>query len=64
VSIFIDTSAFYAIIIDSDPNHASALQTWTNLVNRKESLITSNYAVLETIASCITDTDPRTYTRS
>jgi predicted nucleic acid-binding protein len=48
--IFIDTSAFYAIMVRSDANHAPAASEWKNLVQQGEPLVTTNYILLETVA--------------
>lgn len=48
--IYIDTSAFYAIIDQDDSNHESAKRTWVSLIMQKESLTCNNYVLVETIA--------------
>ncbi len=47
---FIDTSAFYAIIDQSDSTHEEAAEAWAFLLHDDNHLITSNYIILETIA--------------
>lgn len=50
MTIFIDTSAFYAILDRDDANHASAGDTWLHLLRDKYALLTTNYVLLETCA--------------
>ena len=50
MTIFIDTSAFYAILDRDDANHASAADTWLRLLRDEQALLTSNYVLLETSA--------------
>ena len=47
---FVDTSAFYAIIDQSDTAHEKTADAWTFLLQSDSHLITSNYIILETIA--------------
>jgi predicted nucleic acid-binding protein len=48
--IFIDSSAFLAIVKVDDINHLRAKQQWTDLLNSSEALYTNNYVVVESIA--------------
>ena len=48
--IFIDTSAFYALMDRSDSYHQSASKLWTHMLNRGYFLQTSNYVTVETLA--------------
>src|SRR4030042_3511682 len=48
--IFIDTSAFYALLDRDDENHRRAKSGWTHLLNNKDTLVTSNYVLVETFA--------------
>lgn len=50
MSIFIDTSALYAILDADDENHESAKRAWTELVEHEERLVCSNYVLVETFA--------------
>ena len=50
MSVFIDTSALYAILDRDDANHPRAKEAWRALLARDESLATSNYVVLEATA--------------
>jgi len=47
--IFVDTSAFYALIDRSDRHHNDASDLWRVLLNDHVVFITSNYVVWETI---------------
>lgn len=49
MSVFVDTSAFYAILDADDEEHDQASEVWENLVPG-ETLVTSNYVLLETSA--------------
>ena len=46
--IYVDTSAFYALIDRSDRHHEKASALWPELLHENVALITSNYVVWET----------------
>jgi len=48
--IFIDTSAFYALMDRSDSYHHSASKLWAHFLDRGYYLKTSNYVTIETLA--------------
>jgi predicted nucleic acid-binding protein len=48
--IFVDSSAFLAIVKVDDLNHLRAKQQWTDLLNSNEALYTNNYVMVESIA--------------
>jgi uncharacterized protein len=50
VSVFVDTSAFFAVLDADDENHPVAARVWQNLADRREELICSNYVLVETFA--------------
>jgi len=50
MSVFIDTSAFLAIVGPSDTNHAAASTAWEALTQHGEELVVTNYILLETFA--------------
>jgi uncharacterized protein len=50
VSVFIDTSAFYALLDRSDENHLEAKREWNGLLDEDRTLVTSNYVLIETVA--------------
>jgi predicted nucleic acid-binding protein len=50
VAVFADTSALYAALNARDVNHLAAKEGWTNLAEQRETVVTSNYVLVETIA--------------
>ena len=50
MSVFIDTSAFYAVMDADDDRHAAARSEWQRLLEGRETLHTTNYVLVETIA--------------
>ncbi len=50
MSVYLDTSAFYAIVDSSDANHQTAAAMWQRLLRDKEDLWTSSFALTETLA--------------
>lgn len=48
--VFIDTSALYALLNAQDPQHQTATAEWMALGERHDTLLTSNYVLVETIA--------------
>jgi len=50
MTTFIDTSAFLAVLDADDQNHKRAKRTWSDLIASGDSLRTSNYVLLETLA--------------
>lgn len=50
MTVFVDTSAFFALLDRDDANHARAKKTWTDLLGRDDTLITSNYVIVESSA--------------
>jgi predicted nucleic acid-binding protein len=50
VSVYVDTSVFYAIVDSTDSNHRSAAETWQSLLQKDETLVTSIYVVTEIVA--------------
>ena len=48
--VFIDTSAFYALMDRSDRFHQSASKLWARLLDKGYYLKTSNYVTVETLA--------------
>ncbi len=49
MTVFVDTSALYALLDEDDGNHLPAAATWLQLLG-SDRLITHDYAVLETSA--------------
>jgi len=50
MKIFIDTSAFYALLDRDDDNHEAAKNAWARILNDENTLVTSNYVLVETFA--------------
>lgn len=48
--IFIDTSAFLAVLDAAEQRHADAHATWVQLITQAGPLVTSNYVIVETTA--------------
>lgn len=48
--IFVDTSAFYALIDADDANHRRAEKSWNDILDPEHTLFTSNYVLLECFA--------------
>jgi predicted nucleic acid-binding protein len=50
MSVFVDTSAFFAVLDADDRNHTSAGQAWRELIEQEVGLVSTNYVLLETLA--------------
>jgi predicted nucleic acid-binding protein len=50
MSVFVDTSAFYAVLDRDDANHSAAKRVWAALLHEKAALFTTNYVLVETAA--------------
>ena len=48
--IFIDTSAFSALLDRDDAHHQRAKRAWTELLGAEHTLVTSNYILVEAFA--------------
>lgn len=48
--IFIDTSAFYALLDRDDTHHPRARRAWIELLRAAHTLVTSNYVLVEAFA--------------
>ena len=48
--IYVDTSAFLAVVHSSDDHHEQAFQTWQKLIEENERLMCNNYVLVESIA--------------
>lgn len=48
--IYIDTSAFFAMVSFDDPNHDVAVEAWAKLIENNERLICNNYILVESVA--------------
>ncbi len=50
MTVFLDTSAIYAVLDRDDSNARRAAVQWHDLVESRASLVTSNYVLVETVA--------------
>jgi predicted nucleic acid-binding protein len=50
MSIFIDTSGFIAVLDTDDACHTGAVKTWMDILTSEETLVTTNYVLVETCA--------------
>lgn len=50
MGLFVDTSAFYAILDADDGNHRSAADAWREVMTSPEEVVTTNYVLVETFA--------------
>jgi predicted nucleic acid-binding protein len=50
VTVFIDTSAFLALLDASEQNHVIAQRIWIQLVEQSTQMFCTNYVVSETVA--------------
>ena len=50
MTIFVDTSAFYAVFDRDDTNHPAAKEAWPALLREADTPVTTNYVLVETIA--------------
>ncbi len=50
MKVFIDTSAFFAVLDKDDENHPKAKHAWQKILEQEYSLVTSNYVLIECFA--------------
>lgn len=50
MTVFVDTSAFLAVLAADDEHHATAAAIWQRLIADDEPLVTNNYVLVETLA--------------
>ena len=50
MAVFVDTSAFYALLDADDENHSRSAETWRQVMGSDENVITTNYILVETFA--------------
>jgi predicted nucleic acid-binding protein len=50
VSVFVDTSALLAVLDGDDKHHRKAKNVWAQLISEEESLVSSNYILVEIFA--------------
>ena len=50
MTVFVDTSAFLAVLAADDEYHTMAAAIWRRLIRDEEPLVTNNYVLIETLA--------------
>lgn len=50
MSVFVDTSALFAVLDADDKNHEQAKHAWTNLITQGTELVCSSYVLVEIFA--------------
>ncbi len=50
MTIFVDTSAFLAVLNADDANHAAAKRSWERMLRQEETLVCTSYVLVETFA--------------
>lgn len=50
MNLFVDTSAFYALLDRDDGYHPRAASAWAKILQAADHLIASNYVVVETVS--------------
>jgi predicted nucleic acid-binding protein len=50
MKIFVDTSALYALLDRDDTSHARAKKAWGEIMQPENTVVTSNYVLVETFA--------------
>lgn len=50
MSVFVDTSALYALLVRNEEGHAEVASAFGSLLDLNRRLVTSNYALVETCA--------------
>ena len=50
MTVFVDTSALYAMLDRDDVSHQSARESWVRLLQERHLLLTTNYVLVETSA--------------
>jgi uncharacterized protein len=49
MAVLVDTSALYSVIVATDATHSRAVAILTDLAERRESMVTTNYVIVETV---------------
>lgn len=50
MSVFADTSAFYALLVESEQGHGAVLEAFRKLLEAGRDLRTTSYVIVETVA--------------
>jgi predicted nucleic acid-binding protein len=50
MTVYVDTSAFFAVLDRDDSNHGAAATAWAQLLGESTTLVTNNYVLVEASA--------------
>ena len=50
MSVFVDTSALYALLVETEEDHRAVVRSFEQLLRKGRSLFTTNYVVVESVA--------------
>lgn len=50
MAVFIDTTAFFAVLDADDDNHTPAARVWRSILDARDDLVCSNYVLVECFA--------------
>lgn len=50
MSVFVDTSALFAVLDADDEHHSNAAEAWADILSIGEPLVTTNYVLVESFA--------------
>ncbi len=50
MSVFVDTSALYALLVETEEDHRAVVRSFEHLLRKGRSLFTTNYVVVESAA--------------
>lgn len=50
MTVFVDTSALYAVLDAADAKHKTARKVWQEILSGSDDFLTTNYILLETVA--------------
>ena len=50
MSVFVDTSALYALLVETEEDHRAVLRSFEQLLRKDRALFTTNYVVVESAA--------------
>lgn len=49
MSVYVDTSAFLAVLDADDENHEAAKKVWTDLLESREAIVCNSYVLMENL---------------
>lgn len=50
MTVYVDTSALYAVLDRDDRNHEAARRLWHEIIDQNDAMVTTNYVIVETMA--------------